>query len=283
MTYEEFWRPLTALYDRREAVAVARLVMEECCRMTFADMLCGRPGDDAMLRPLQQRLLEGEPVQYIIGVAEFGNLRLHVEPGVLIPRPETLELCRLAQEDYRRWQTGRSKPAASGEYAVLDIGTGSGCIACTLALTMTEARVTAWDIAETALRIARQNAERLGARIAIERRDALRPPADHRRWHLVVSNPPYICQSELTAMEARVTEHEPHTALFVPDADPLLFYRHIGRYAATALRPGGSLMVETNERYATAVKRLFTDLGLSGATVHSDQYGKERFVTARTA
>ena len=129
MSYEELWKPLTRLYDAREAKAIARLVLEERFGLTMADVLCGKTGDDAVLRHIQQRLLQGEPVQYVLGVAEFGGRQFRVAPGVLIPRPETLELCQWVEEE--RGTT------------ILDIGTGSGCIACTLAAELPEAQVTA--------------------------------------------------------------------------------------------------------------------------------------------
>ena len=152
MTYREFWQPLTARYDEGEAKAITRLVAEVRYGLTLADVLAGRleTVDEHQLSQLQQRLLAGEPVQYVLGEAQFLGRWFHVEPGVLIPRPETEELVR---------QILASTPPASWQGAILDIGTGSGCIAITLAAELPHAHVAAWDISDKALAIATNNAQ----------------------------------------------------------------------------------------------------------------------------
>lgn len=272
MTYQQFWRPLTTVYDQREAQAVARLVVEEHFGLTLVDAFCGQPlpADEALA--LQQRLLQGEPVQYVLGWAEFCGRRYHVEPGVLIPRPETAEMCRLIASELL---TG-SAPAT-----ILDIGTGSGCIAITLALQLPQATVEGWDVSEQALAIARRNAQQLNAPVSFSQHDILSKTVDYRQWTLIVSNPPYISESERSKMERRVTDHEPRLALFVPDNDPLLFYRAIGKYALQALCPGGQLIVEVNTRYAEATAKLLQDIGLTNVRIDNDQYGRQRFVKAQ--
>ena len=164
------------------------------------------------------RIIDGEPVQYIFGMAHFHGMELHVSPDVLIPRPETSELVDLIADHYRD----------TADLRVMDLCTGSGCIAIALSRELKFARVSAIDISEAALRIARQNASDLKALVDFSLMDILKaqvPAAGE--YDVIVSNPPYICESEKSGMEKNVLDHEPHTALFVPDSDPLLFYRHI--------------------------------------------------------
>ena len=275
MTYEEFWRPLTQVYEQSEAKAVAQLVFEQRFHLSLADVLCGRTGDGAELHQIQQRLLQGEPVQYVLGVAEFGPHIFHVAPGVLIPRPETYELCQ--------WITGEQS-----SHTILDIGTGSGCIACTLAAELPQATVTAWDISEEALRIARKNAECLGVTVTFEQVDVLNmsltyrpsPLTSHKR-DLIVSNPPYICQKERTTMEQNVLEHEPDIALFVPDEDPLLFYRAIAEFGLQDLKPGGWLYFEINPLYADDMREMLSVMSYHNIEIKEDQFGKQRMIRAQ--
>ena len=267
MSYEELWKPLTKLYDAREAKAIARLVMEERFGLTMADVLCGKTGDDAVLRHIQQRLLQGEPVQYVLGVAEFGGRQFRVAPGVLIPRPETLELCQWVEEERG--------------ITILDIGTGSGCIACTLAAELPEAQVTAWDISEAALSVARENAKRTNVHVSFEQVDALNIPLTPDKWDIIISNPPYVCEQERAAMERHVLDYEPSLALFVPDDDPLLFYRAIADYARQSLTAGGSLFFEINPLYAEQLKSLLSAMSYHHIEVRDDQYGKPRMIKAQ--
>lgn len=273
MTYPEFWRPLTALYGEGEAKAIARLVMEEHFGLSMADVLCGRMGDEAELRQIQQRLLTGEPVQYVLGRAEFGGRWFHVAPGVLIPRPETYELCQWCLP-----------PAPSGWRGnILDIGTGSGCIACTLAAELPHAKVAAWDISEAALAIAQDNARRLNVNVAFSQIDILQLSMINCQlsiYNVIISNPPYICQRERTAMERNVLDYEPTLALFVPDDDPLLFYRAIADYARQALKPGGALYFEINPLYAAELQSLLSKMSYHAIELREDQYGKPRMMKA---
>ena len=275
MSYEEFWRPLTALYDTDEAKAVARLVFDVQYGLTMADIIMGKVEtlDHQPLQTLQQRLLQGEPVQYVLGIAEFGGLQFHVEPGVLIPRPETYELC---QRVIGIECASLRRDAAT----ILDIGTGSGCIACTLGVELPKAEVTAWDISDDALRVASGNARWLGAEVTFEKQDIRCVPDDHERWDVIVSNPPYVCEHEKAQMERHVLDYEPSLALFVPDDDPLLFYRSIGRYATQALKADGYLLFEVNTRYGEAAANMLKDLGFTDVKVYKDQFEKDRFVYA---
>lgn len=271
MTYQELWRSLTPVYDNREAQAVSRLVLEERFSLSWADVLVGKTvGDgEAELRDIQQRLLRGEPVQYVLGEATFGARRFRVSPGVLIPRPETYELCQ--------WLIGQTP--CDGGAAVLDIGTGSGCIACTIAAELPQASVTAWDVSDAALAIARENAKRTGVHVSFEHVDVLAPPPS-LSWDLIVSNPPYICEQEKSQMAPGVLNHEPHLALFVPDDDPLLFYRAIADYACRSLTAGGSLYFEINPLYVAPLEQLLRDSGFTGVVSREDQFGKMRFTKA---
>ena len=161
---------------------------------------------------------------------------------------------------------------------ILDIGTGSGCIAITVALALPQAHVTAWDISTDALAIAAGNAHRLGASVRFEHQDALNAPDDEERWDVIVSNPPYICDKERADMSDNVLSYEPELALFVPDSDPLLFYHAIARYASKALKPGGRLLFETNTAYAHEVAQAMADEGFTAIEVRNDCFGKPRMV-----
>lgn len=162
--------------------------------------------------------------------------------------------------------------------SILDIGTGSGCIAITVALALPQARVTAWDISTDALAIAAGNAHRLGASVRFEHQDALSAPDDEACWDVIVSNPPYICDRERADMSDNVLSYEPELALFVPDSDPLLFYRAIARYASKALKLGGRLLFETNTAYAHEVAQAMANEGFTAIEVRNDCFGKPRMV-----
>lgn len=268
MTFEEFWKPLTAIYEAGEAKAIVRLVMEVRFGLSMTDVVCGKTGDETEMQALQQRLLTGEPVQYVLGEADFGGRTFHVESGVLIPRPETYELCK--------WSLPPTPSKWKGH--ILDIGTGSGCIACTLAAEIPNAEVTAWDISDDALRIAAENAKRANVHVSFKKVDVLNAPFLYSEGlDIIVSNPPYICNKEREAMERNVLEHEPALALFVPDDDPLLFYRAIARYAAKALKPKGMLFFEINPLYINEMQQMLRTEGFSHTEVRNDQFGKQRF------
>lgn len=270
MTYRELWRTLEPLYGNGEARAVTDYVLDVCFGLSKADILCGAVEEmtaekTAELNKIFGHLTEGEPVQYVLGRAEFCGRWFSVRPGVLIPRPETEELCA--------WITADSKASASPK--VLDIGTGSGCIAITLQLDMPESKVTAWDISADALDVARENAQQLGANVNFVKLDALNAKPEGE-WDVIVSNPPYICEKEKKDMAVNVLEHEPHTALFVPDADPLLFYRAITRLAVQTLSKGGRLYFEINPIYADDTCRMMRAEGMTEVELRSDMYGKQR-------
>ena len=271
MNYEKLWQRLTDIYETGEAKAIVRLALEVRFGLTMTDILCGKiekftSEEQKDLKHIIQRLETGEPVQYVLGVADFCGRQFHVAPGVLIPRPETAELCHLIAED--------------GGADILDIGTGSGCIAITLALDIADAKVTAWDISDDALRIAKGNAKDLGVNVSFEHRDALNLSHTSQSWDVIVSNPPYICRKESDEMEDNVLRYEPDTALFVPDEDPLLFYRHIMNYAASALKQNGRLYFEINPIYADSIAVQLQQTGFVDILKITDQFGKNRFIKA---
>ena len=279
MNYEEFWHRLTPIYDADEAKAIARLVLDVRFGLSWTDIICGKTDsisadEQDELEHLVQRLETGEPVQYVLGEAEFGGRTFHVEPGVLIPRPETYELCHWV------WEEG-GKRKMEGDYNILDIGTGSGCIAITLAAEIPNAQVTAWDISDDALRIAHENACTLSATVTFEHRDILSSSADdNRTWDVIVSNPPYIQPSERDGMEENVLSYEPHIALFAPEDRPILFYQRIAGYAWQSLNAKGILFFELNPLTAQEVFNHVQQLGFSDVEILNDQYGKQRFLKA---
>ena len=272
MTYEELWQRLLSVYDAGEAKAVVRYVLDIRFGLTLADVLCGKvtqlsSDNQAELGKIMKRLEKGEPVQYVLGKADFCGRTLCVAPGVLIPRPETAELCC--------WIAEEKRPSA-----ILDIGTGSGCIAVTLALDIPQSQVTAWDISDAALHTASCNAEQTGAHVVFVKQDVLQVEAAQPMWDVIVSNPPYICVGERHDMERKVLDFEPHLALFVPDEDPLLFYHAIACYAAKALNPGGRLYFELNPLHAVHARALVSSLGFRNVEMRDDQFGKLRFLKA---
>lgn len=286
MTYDQFWQRLATVYDRHEAQAVARTVLDTVFGMTLTDICCGKvtqlsADEGARLEKIIRRLEKSEPVQYVLGEAWFCGRRFTVKPGVLIPRPETEDLAAWAVE-LSAQQAKEQAPQADGEAPqtprLLDIGTGSGCLATTLALDIPGAEVEAWDISPDALAIASDNARQLGAHVTFSLRDALHAPADDGVWSLIVSNPPYILERERTTMHRNVTDYEPSLALFVPDDDPLLFYRAIARYALRALRPGGWLLFEANTAFADDVAAMGRQLGFCRVEVRPDRFGRPRDV-----
>ena len=274
MTYRDICQFLCCRYDEGEARAVARYLLEVGYGLSMSDILCGGveqlPQEE--LKEKMQRLADGEPVQYIVGTAEFCGRRFHVAPGVLIPRPETAELCQWIIEETR------------GGLPILDIGTGSGCIAITLALDIPNAEVEAWDISLEALTIAHKNANTLNANVTFKEKDIIKcsiaPVLAEQKVSVIVSNPPYIVPSESSAMSDSVLNHEPNIALFTPEDDPLKFYRAISDYAKTALLPQGKLYFEINPLFAQQLEALLKKQGFGDITFKNDQYGKQRFVRA---
>lgn len=267
---------LAAVYPDGEAQAIVFLVLEKLFGLSRTDVLMGglerlTAEQIAELEQVMLRLERGEPVQYVLGVVDFDGMTLGVAPGVLIPRPETEELVEWIAEDFKFAKRLR----------ILDIGTGSGCIALSLARRFTDASVTAWDISDDALRIASANAERLGLDVEFKKRDALCTEvaeADVANYDIIVSNPPYICEKERVDMDNNVLQHEPETALFVPDNDPLLFYRAISDLAQKMLRSGGGLYFEINREYGKETAGMMSAMGFDSVELRKDFMENNRMV-----
>lgn len=263
---------LQQTYAAGEARALYELIMQDRFGLSRTDVLLGKDTTlsadaQAELQEIVERVAKHEPVQYVLGREVFCGHTFRVAPGVLIPRPETQELVQMVR-----------KALAPGS-SVLDIGTGSGCIAVTLSLD--GYRVTAFDVSDKALRIAHRNAAELGAEVTFCQEDIMHPSEREDCWDAIVSNPPYICQSEAANMEENVLQHEPHLALFVPDADPLLFYRAIAAYGRCHLRHDGMLFFEINRAYSQQVMELLLEEGYNDVKCYKDQYENDRFVCAR--
>ena len=324
-TYQQLWQSLTPLYDAGEAQAIVRTVLDVKYGMTLTDIICGKVNElsadeGKKLEEIVYRLQKGEPVQYVLGEADFAGRPFHVEPGVLIPRPETAELCQwiekdmieksiVSSEDSPEDSSGNSPQATDDAKLILDICTGSGCIAITLGLNIPNSEVTGWDISEDALRIAQGNVEMMEAgNVRIEHQDALALPKaaetdnekmkgnddkevvkpkgeaktpSTQKWDLIVSNPPYICEKEKADMEKNVLEHEPSLALFVPDEDPLKFYRAIAEYASSALKSGGALYFEINPIYEKETREMLLKLDFKDIETKEDAFGKKRMMKAK--
>lgn len=280
MTYQEIIHRLQKIYDNGEAKAIARILLEERFGLSMTDIICGKTEElsaeeQQELENIVERLERSEPLQYILGYTDFLSYRFHVAPGVLIPRPETEELVQRVVDAASRLSCPH----------ILDIGTGSGCIAIASALELMKRGVSphveAWDISPDALSIARQNNLSLHADICLYEVDVLDSDLKTDRQDIIVSNPPYICESEKKDMESNVTDHEPHLALFVPDNDPLLFYRRIAEYAAEVLNSGGWLMFEINRAYGREVSDMLRSMNFSDVSLAEDQFANPRIVTAR--
>lgn len=280
MTYQNLWHRIIPPYEEGEAKAIVRLLMEVRFKMNLADILYGKLADlsvedRTIIDNDIMRLKTGEPIQYILGQEIFGNRIFHVAPGVLIPRPETYELCKSISNEYNQPYCGLQPPEP---LKILDVGTGSGCIAITMALDLWNSSVTAWDISPDALLIARDNAKRLGAKVNFELQDVLADNKPEENFDIIVSNPPYICNKEKTSMSRNVLEHEPEIALFVPDENPLEFYNAIAAYGMKALSGRGMLAFEINPIYASEMVEMLNKMGYKDIRTEKDQFGKQRFI-----
>ena len=226
---------------------------------------------------MMSRLVKGEPVQYVLGSTTFCGRQFCVAPGVLIPRPETEMLCEWVINVHNNSFCALQPPTP---LRILDVGTGSGCIAITLSLDMSNTVVSAYDISSEALLIARDNAIRLGATVNFQMKDALQLVPTSEMFDVIVSNPPYICENERVDMLPNVLNYEPSIALFVPNDDPLRFYRAIAEYGMIALSHNGELYFEINYRFVDEVSAMLNALGYVGIEVRNDQFAKQRFVKA---
>ena len=340
-TYQQLWQSLTPLYEAGEAQAIVRTVLDVKYGMTLTDIIGGKVNElsadeGKKLEEIVCRLQNGEPVQYVLGQADFAGRTFHVEPGVLIPRPETAELCKwiaetqnenlkeeeaiireefnispdVAIEDtnmfkekgwfkrkYLRlkflikmlhsFKKARHTKLVSPRPRIIDLGTGSGCIAITLSLDIPNSEVVGFDISDSACNVATKNAKQLASRAIFHKSDIFdllemckTNREDHFKADIIVSNPPYICEKEKADMEKNVLDYEPDLALFVPDEDPLKFYRAIAEFASLELRSWGMLYFEINPLYEKETREMLEGFGFKNIETKEDSFGKKRMMRA---
>lgn len=273
--YHEIKKMLAGYYPDAEASALAKMLLVEVLHFSILELFGGKDKevfkkDLDVLYEMSRRLQNQEPIQYIIGKETFCGMPFVVNRHVLIPRPETQDLVEwIAEEDQ---QTNPCR--------LLDMGTGSGCIAISLAKKLPHVQVEAWDISGEALQVARQNALNNQVKVDFHQQDILSASPGIAEWNVIVSNPPYITNKEKAEMEANVLNWEPHTALFVPDHDPLLFYRKIAQLGMSMLVNGGALYFEINRAYGTETIAMLQALGYENIIIRKDRFNNERMIKA---
>ena len=264
---------LSCCYSAGEILALTRILAIELLgipQMTFflKDEVTLTAEQEALLGNAIERLKKQEPIQYILGYCDFCGLRFKVTLATLIPRPETSELVEWIASEAR------------GNESILDIGTGSGCIAVSLAHRVPRSKVTAWDISNEALAVAAENSKANGCNVTFEHVDILAYQPTGEQFDIIVSNPPYIKEVEKADMHANVLDWEPHTALFVPDNDPLLFYRTIAKKGLLLLKPGGRLYFEINRAHGKETMEMLAALGYTGIELRKDFAENDRMIRA---
>ncbi len=266
---------LSSAYPTGEVEAFIRIIFHRLLGYETVDLLLKKENRlpsfiSEKVQQIIRQLLDKRPIQYIFGKADFCGHTFSVDGSTLIPRPETEELVdRIIDEN----------PTA--DLQILDAGTGSGCIAISLALAMRFPEVCAIDISEAALAVAKANAASLRANVRFQKANMLHLPYDTDRWDIIVSNPPYITLSEMASMDGNVTRNEPHEALFVDDSDPLKFYRVLSEYGSTALKPGGRIYFEINSRFPDEMRKLLRQTGYIHIDISRDMQGRYRFASAQ--
>jgi release factor glutamine methyltransferase len=280
---KEIIKDIRGIYEQNEANNIAELLIESITKLPRSERIIR--ADEALsnsqkgvLHSSILHLQKHEPIQYIINEAWFAGMRFYVDKNVLIPRPETEELVEWVVEEY----SPDSYRHQNTEFKILDVGTGSGCIAIALKNKLPVAEVWACDISDQALNIARINADALHATVDFVPLNFLDP--DQRKQlpkvDVIVSNPPYVPQNEKAEMKKNVMEYEPSTALFVPDDDPLIFYKAIAEFGMEKLNKGGSIYTEIHENLGELVKNSFLSKGYHSVELKKDLQGKERMVKA---
>ena len=265
---------LQPLYDRREAAAIANLYVQSRTGLPNYEVALRKNESvsDSLLNLFREDIISlkrGVPVQHVLGEAEFYGLKFAVSPSVLIPRPETEELVQMVVNE-----------CSDQEVRILDIGTGSGCIAISLAKLLPKASVFATDISSDALEIAKKNAAVNGVGVTFTRHDILSGtvPFMNTGFDIIVSNPPYVPFSDRSAMHVNVAEHDPEIALFVPDNDIFVFYRAIAKTCINVLKDNGKLFVETYHLHQERLAEMFKNNGYSRVGQIEDLNGKQRFL-----
>ncbi|MBI5857007.1 MAG: peptide chain release factor N(5)-glutamine methyltransferase [Sphingobacteriales bacterium] len=273
---------LRSIYNDAEASNITDWVMEYITgsakteRMLYKNELL-TPKEETLVKEFTDRLLQHEPVQYVLNEAWFCGLKFYVDKNVLIPRPETEELAEWVVSEFRSLKPEAGEPYSTISF--LDIGTGSGCIAISLKKKLPEAKVWACDVSDVALKVARRNAETMGADINFVQLDF----PDKKSWKqfpvfdIIVSNPPYIPEKDKAQMQPNVLNYEPRTALFVPDNDPLFFYKAIAEFGKEHLRKDGNIYCEMHESLGSSVKEIFSSEGYS-TELKKDMQQKDRMI-----
>ena len=271
----EIREALRGIYPDSEALSLAKMLLVEAFDFSTLELyggkdkeISGKRRDD--LDKMLSRLQKNEPIQYVLGKETFCGLDFEVDSNVLIPRPETRELVE--------WIVADRKSSASSY--ILDIGTGSGCISISLAKFLQGSKVEAWDISQGALDVARRNAQRNGVEVLFRHQDVLDALPGGAIYDVIVSNPPYITEKEKLDMDANVLDWEPSTALFVPDADPLRFYRKIAELGLSMLKTGGALYFEINRAYGQETVNMLESLNSNQIELRKDGWGNDRMIKA---
>ena len=278
-TLSKLREALYPLYGKGESDAIIRLIFHYVKGWNLTDMLIHSkdelsPFVKEEIDGILQRLLNYEPIQYITGEARFHGMELNVRPGVLIPRQETDELVDIIIDENKNREDLR----------VLDLCTGSGCIAIALARNLPFSKVTAVDISDVAVEVAKENAEKLKAKVEVIKADIFDvpfPPGIKGKFDIMVSNPPYVMDKEALTMEKNVLDYEPHEALFVRDEDPAVFYRRIADIVVEMLVAGGRIYFEINPLACKEIMEMLENKGFEDVTAIRDSAGKERFITCR--
>jgi len=262
---------IEAKYPANEARAIAHGYLNMTCAINTLDILLDKVIDEpASFDNDLLKLAAGVPLQYVTGKAYFFDRLFSLNFSTLIPRPETEELV-----------TQVLNLIGTENKQVLDIGTGSGCIAITLALEAPFAQISAWDVAANAIKMAQENADQLGAKVFFKHMDVFSWSTENDTWDIIVSNPPYVLNAEKAEMESHVLDHEPHLALFVSDEDPLIFYRVIGEMAQQRLRPEGFLCFEINRAFGEQNVALAKAQGFENIQLIKDFQGNDRMLIAQ--
>lgn len=273
--YDYIKQSLTGYYPVNEAAAMGKWILTDVFHLSVIDLYAGKDTNFStesrvILEDILNRLKHYEPLQYILGEASFCGLSLKVNAAVLIPRPETEELVAWIEDDY----------AGKSGMTVLDVGTGSGCIPIALACRLKQPHVHAWDVSEAALQVATENVARHGVQVTLRQVDVLQPECPVFPVDILVSNPPYIAEKERSNMERNVLDWEPEVALFVPDDDPLLFYRRIAELGWQMLVPSGALYYEINQAYGEETVQLLRSIGYVDVELRQDLSGNDRMIKA---
>jgi len=283
----EDYKLLNKLYEANEIEAITLLIISQITQLSKASVKAFPERElnteqTEKLKNILTQLQTGQPIQYILGVTEFYGLPFKVNPSVLIPRPETEELVEWILSSIAQSQTLKAESTKQFTGSILDIGTGSGCIAISLKKNLSAAQVSAIDISEGALQTAGENAVLNEVQVNFIHADILniKPEIEILKSNIIVSNPPYVTLTDKKQMHTNVTDFEPHSALFVPEHDPLVFYRAIAHFAKASLQPGGLLFFEINESYGKETAELLRHNNFVNIELRQDMSGRDRMIKA---